>query len=59
MGEISVALLEEYTKLGTPEDFKKVLDLVNAVQSLLKSESSLPIHWTCHSYQRLQGHRSI
>lgn len=40
MGEIDVALLEEYTKLGTPEDFKKALDLVNAVQSLIKSIQS-------------------
>lgn len=40
MGGINVALLEEYTKLGTPEDFKKALDIVNAVQSLIKSIQS-------------------
>jgi hypothetical protein len=40
MGEFNVALLEEYKKLGTPEEFKKALDLVDAVQSLLKSIQS-------------------
>lgn len=36
MGEISVALLEEYKKLGTPEEFKKALDLVDAVSSMVR-----------------------
>lgn len=36
MLESDVILLEKYKKLGTPEEFKKALDLVDDVSNLIK-----------------------